>query len=40
VLCGRTNFQSQSPTLNSGTFGQITQFYDPRIMQFGMKCVF
>ncbi|MDX6612897.1 MAG: hypothetical protein QOD75_2083 [Blastocatellia bacterium] len=35
-----TNFRSLSTARNAATFGQVTTFRDPRIMQFGIKLLF
>lgn len=35
-----TNFRNLSTARNAATFGQVTSFRDPRIMQFGLKVIF
>lgn len=35
-----TNFRALSTARNSATFGQVSSFRDPRIMQFGAKFIF
>ena len=36
----RPNFQNPQSARNSGTYGQITAAYDPRVLQFALKLLF
>jgi hypothetical protein len=39
-VLNHTNFRNLSTARNAATFGQVTSFRDPRIMQFGLKVNF
>lgn len=39
-LLNRTNFRAPNGNRSSAAFGTITQTYDPRIIQFGLKLNF
>jgi hypothetical protein len=39
-VLNHTNFRNLSTARNAATFGQVTTFRDPRIMQFGLKVLF